>query len=136
MGLHNSKHNLRVAKRENAVILLEDDYKENYEGFDPKSPESHILFSLYQSAYNDNSVKLAQNIQQQFKDDLGRKCRSVRQAGFLVLWRTAAPSVLVEIGLITNPQEEKYLNSSSGQSRITSSIFKAFRDYKRDMEAS
>ncbi len=134
MGLRNSNHNLAVAKRENRVILLEDSYEENYQGFDPNAPESYILFSLYQNAYDDSSVKLAQNIQHQFRNKLGRKCRGVRQAGFLVLWKTAAPRVLVEIGFITHLQEEKYLNSKSGQCHIASGIFRALQDYKKDLE--
>lgn len=136
MGLHTSKHNLEVAKRENEVILMEDDYQVNYQGFDPKSPESHILFSLYQNAYNDNSLKLAQNIQQQFQNRVGRKSRGVKQAGLLVLWKTTSPSVLVEVGFITHPQEEKYLNSKLGQSYIASGVFRAFRDYKKELEAN
>ena len=136
MGLHTSRYNLEVAKRENAVVLLEDSFEENYQGFYPKAPESHILFSLYQNTYNNHSVKLAQKIQQEFKVRLGRKCRGVNQAGFLVLWKTAAPSVLVEAGFITNPKEEKYLNSRYGQARIAESIFRAFRDYKKELESS
>ncbi|MFM2428481.1 MAG: hypothetical protein RL012_365 [Bacteroidota bacterium] len=136
MGLHASRHNLEVAKRENEVILMEDDYQANYQGFDPKLPELHILFSLYQNAYNDNSLKLAQNIQYQFENRVGRKSRGVKQAGFLVLWKTTAPSVLVEVGFITHPQEEKYLNSKSGQEYIASGIFRAFRDYKNELEAN
>jgi len=136
MGLHTTGHNLEVAKRENAVVLLEDDYQENYQGFDPKLPESHILFSLYQNAYNDNSLKLAQNIQHQFKNRVGRKSRGVKQAGLLVLWKTTAPSVLVEVGFITHPQEEKYLNSKLGQTYIASGIFRALRDYKHEIEAN
>ena len=136
MGLHTTRHNLEVAKRENAVVLLEEDYQENYQGFDPQSPESHILFSLYQNAYNDSSVKLAQKIQHQFKNRVGRNCRGVKQAGLLVLWKTTAPSVLVEVGFITHPQEEKYLNSKLGQTYIASGIFRALRDYKHEIEAN
>jgi N-acetylmuramoyl-L-alanine amidase len=136
MGLHTSRHNLEVAKRENSGILMENDYQENYQDFDPKLPESYILFSLYQNAFNDHSLKLAQKIESQFKSRGGRKSRGVKQAGFLVLWKTTAPSVLVEVGFITHPQEEKYLNSKSGQTYIASGIFRAFRDYKRELEAN
>ena len=136
MGLHTSRHNLEVAKRENAVILMEENYQKNYQGFDPKLPESHILFSLYQNAYNDKSLKLAQNIQHQFQSRVGRKSRGVKQAGLLVLWKTTAPSVLVEVGFITHPQEEQYLNSKSGQSYIASGIFRALRDYKNELESN
>jgi N-acetylmuramoyl-L-alanine amidase len=136
MGLNTSTHNLEVAKRENEVILMENNYQKNYQGFDPKLPESHILFSLYQNAYNNNSLKLAQNIQHQFERRVGRKSRGVKQAGLLVLWKTTAPSVLVEVGFITHPQEEKYLNSKSGQSYIASGIFRALRDYKNELEVN
>lgn len=135
MGLHTTKHNLAIAQRENAVILMENDYQENYQGFDPQRTESYILFSLYQNAYNDYSLKLASNIENQFRKRVGRKSRGVKQAGFLVLWKTAAPSVLVEVGFITHPQEEKYLNSRAGQSYIASGIFRALRDYKHEIEA-
>ncbi len=134
MGLHNSAHNLAVAKRENEVILLEDGYEEHYQGFDPKSPESHILFSLYQNSYNENSLKLAEKIQREFKTRAGRKSRGVKQAGLLVLWKTTAPSVLVEVGFITNPKEERYLSSKLGRSNIAAGIFRAFRDYKKEIE--
>lgn len=135
MGLHTSKHNLAVAKKENSVILMETDYQQNYQGFDPQSPEAHIMLSLYQSAYNENSLRLAQNIEHQFKNLAGRNSRGVKQAGFLVLWKTTAPSVLVESGFITHSKEEKYLNSKAGQIQIASSIFSAFRDYKKHLEA-
>ena len=136
MGLHTSRYNLEVAKRENSVILMEDDYRDNYQGFNPQLPESLILFSLCQNANNENSLRLAQNIQHQFENRVGRKSRGVKQAGLLVLWQTTAPSVLVEVGFITHPQEEKYLNSQSGQSYIASGIFRAFRDYKNELEAN
>jgi N-acetylmuramoyl-L-alanine amidase len=136
MGLHTSKYNLDVAKRENSVILMEDGYQKNYQGFDPKSPESYILFSLYQNAFNNHSLKLAQKIENQLKSRVGRKSRGVKQAGFLVLWKTTAPSVLVEVGFITHPQEEKYLNSKSGQKYIASGIFRAFQEYKNELEAN
>lgn len=136
MGLHTSKHNLEVAKKENSVILMEENYQENYQGFDPESPEAHILLALYQSAYNESSLKLAQNIENQFKNRVGRKSRGVKQAGLWVLWKTTAPSVLVEVGFITHPSEEKYLNSKAGQRHIASGIFRAFRDYKKHLEAS
>lgn len=134
MGPHNSKHNLEVAKKENSVILMEDNYQDNYQGFDPQSPESHILLALYQSVYNKSSLRLAKNIEDQFKNRLGRKSRGVKQAGLWVLWKTTAPSVLVEVGFITHTNEEKYLNSKRGQRQIASGIFKAFQDYKKYLE--
>ncbi|MCZ6693707.1 MAG: N-acetylmuramoyl-L-alanine amidase [Bacteroidetes bacterium] len=135
MGLDKVAGNLEVAKRENRVILLEENYAENYEGFDPNSPESHILFSLYQNAYLDNSLSLAQKIEHQFKTRAGRRSRGVKQAPFWVLWKTSMPSVLVETGYLSNPDEEKDLNDKLKQSYIASGIFRAFRDYKQEIEA-
>ena len=135
MGLDKVAGNLEVAKRENRVILLEENYAENYEGFDPNSPESHILFSLYQNAYLDNSLRLAQKIEHQFKTRAGRRSRGVKQAPFWVLWKTSMPSVLVETGYLSNPDEEKDLNDKLKQSYIASGIFRAFRDYKQEIEA-
>ena len=136
MGLHTSKANFEVAKRENSVILLEKNNREAYEGFDPNSPDSYILFSLYQNAYLENSLNLAQKIEYQFKKRVGRNSHGVKQAGFLVLYKTSMPSVLVEVGYLTNKKEEKYLNDPLGQTYIASGIFRAFRDYKKEMESS
>ncbi|MEQ8924826.1 MAG: N-acetylmuramoyl-L-alanine amidase [Fulvivirga sp.] len=135
MGAHKTQGNFEVAKRENSVILYEDGYEEKYEGFDPNSPESQILFSLSQSAYIENSLYLASKIEEQFGKRAGRHSRGVKQAGFWVLWRTAMPSVLVEIGYLTNPKEEQELNSESVQGNIASGIFRAFRDYKNEIES-
>lgn len=136
MGLHTSEKNFEVAKRENSVIQLEDDNETTYEGFDPNSPESYILFSLYQSAYQESSLNLAEKIESQFKNRVGRKSHGVKQAGFWVLYRTSMPSVLVEVGFLTNNKEEKYLNDPMGQTYISSGIFRAFRDYKNEIEAN
>lgn len=135
MGPHKTAGNFEVAKRENSVILMEEDYEERYEGFDPHAPESLILFSLYQNAYIGNSLKLAQNIENQFKQRVGRHSRGVKQAGFLVLWKTSMPSVLVEVGFLSNKNEERYLNDELKQSYIASGIFRAFRDYKEEIES-
>ncbi|WP_157433340.1 N-acetylmuramoyl-L-alanine amidase family protein [Adhaeribacter aquaticus] len=135
MGLHKTNSNLQVANRENSVILKEDNYQKNYDGFDPRSPQSHILMSLYQSAYMDNSLRFAQKVQHYFKNTLGRNSRGVKQAGFIVLWKSAMPSALIEIGFLTNPAEEKYLNDKSGQSYIATGIYKAFKEYKQELEA-
>jgi N-acetylmuramoyl-L-alanine amidase len=135
MGMHTTEANFEVAKRENSVILLEDS-KETYEGFDPKSPESYILFSLYQSAFLDNSLRLADKIEHQFKERVQRNSRGVRQAGFWVLYRTSMPSVLVEVGYLSNNNEEKYLSDSYGQTLIASGLFRAFRDYKNEIESN
>lgn len=135
MGLNRSDDNLEVAKRENSVILLEEDYEEKYEGFDPNSPESHILFSLVQNAYIGNSLRLAENIQQQFEDRVNRRNRGVKQAGLIVLHKSSMPSVLVEVGFLSNPTEERYLNDKLGQTYIASGIYRAFRDYKEEIES-
>jgi len=136
MGMHTSEANFDVAKRENSVILMEDGSKETYEGFDPNSPESYILFSLYQSAYLDNSLRMADKIEHQFQERVKRKSRGVRQAGFWVLYRTSMPSVLVETGYLSNSSEEKYLSDSYGQTLIASGLFRAFRDYKSEIEST
>ena len=135
MGPHTFKENLQVAKKENSVILMEDNYRETYEGFNPESPESDMLFSLYQYAYLTNSLKLANNIQAQFKRRVKRKSRGVKQAGFWVLYRTSMPSVLIEVGFLSNNKEEQYLNDELGQTYIASGIFRAFRNYKEEIES-
>jgi N-acetylmuramoyl-L-alanine amidase len=134
MGLHRSENNLSVAKRENAAILMENDYKAKYDGFDPNSPEANIIFTLYQNAFLDQSLALSSQIQKQFKDKLGRSSRGVKQAGFLVLYKTTMPSILIETGFLTHPTEEKYLASEEGQTNISEAIFKAFKLYKKDLE--
>ncbi len=134
MGLHTSRGNLEVAKRENSVILQEENYLEKYDGFDPNSPLGHILFSNYQSSYIEKSLLLADKIETQFKNRVGRSSRGVKQAGLLVLWKSAMPSVLVEVGFLTNPGEELYLNDELGQTYIASAVFRAVREYKQDLE--
>ena len=135
MGLHKDKSNFEVAKRENSVILMDENYKEKYEGFDPKRPESYILFSLNQSAYQENSLKFAQKVEGQFKNRVGRSSRGVKQAGFLVLWMTTTPSVLVETGFLSNGNEESFLISEKGQDLIASGIYRAFKEYKTEIES-
>ena len=135
MGVQNTGKNFEVAKRENSVILLEEDYKEKYEGFDPNSTESYIMFSLTQSAYHESSLLLANNIEKQFSERVGRKSLGVKQSSLYLMWATAMPSVLVEIGYLTNLKEEKELNSSKVQDYIASGIFRAFRDYKTQIES-
>jgi N-acetylmuramoyl-L-alanine amidase len=134
MGLHKTKGNLDVAKRENSSILMEEDYQKKYDGFDPNSDESVIIFTLYQNAYLDQSLNLASKIQYEYKNKAGRTDKGVKQAGFLVLWKTAMPSLLTEIGFLTNPEDEKFIGSEKGQDYIASSLFRAFRQYKNDME--
>ena len=135
MGVQNSGRNFEVAKRENAVILLEDNYEEKYEGFDPNSPESYIMFSMAQSAYHENSLLLANNIENQFSKRVGRKSLGVKQSSLYLMWATTMPSVLVEIGYLTNEKEEQELNNPKVQDYIASGIFRAFRDYKTQIES-
>ncbi len=134
MGLHKTTANLGVAQRENSAILFEKDYQRRYNGFDPRSPQSHILFSLFQSAYITNSLRLAQRIDRQFRAGVGRESRGVKQAGFLVLWKSTMPSVLVESGFLTDRREERYLGARAGQQAIAGGIYQAFRAYKKDIE--
>ena len=134
LGQHRSKDNLDVAKKENAVILLEDDYTKTYEGFDPNSPESYIMFELVQDEYLEQSVMFASSIQKQFKEKSNRADRSVKQAGFLVLRRTTMPSVLIEAGFLSHTSERNYLLSNSGKINLVSAIFAAFKEYKRRIE--
>ena len=134
MGLAKDQQNLEVAMKENEVILLENDYSTSYEGFDPKSPESYIMFTLMQNIYLQQSTSLASEIQNRYKDQHNRYDRGVKQAGFWVLFMTTMPSVLTETGFITNPVEEKFLNSPEGQDKIASSIFQACSDYITDIE--
>ncbi|MBO7134114.1 MAG: N-acetylmuramoyl-L-alanine amidase [Bacteroidales bacterium] len=135
MGLHKNDANLAVAKRENSVILQEDNYSSKYDGFDPNDPESNIIFSLFQNAYSDQSLLLAASIEEEFKT-LKRYDRGVKQAGFLVLWKTAMPSILTELGFISNPEEEQYLKSDAGQTELAVSIYNAFAKYKSQYDKS
>lgn len=134
MGLKNEKGKMTVAMRENAPILLEDNYKQKYQGFDPESEESYIIMSNYTSAYVLQSAKLALKIQQEYKNKAGRIDRGVHRQSIWVLWRTSMPSVLTEIGYLTNPNEEKFLGSEIGQKYIAACIFNAIRKYKYELE--
>jgi len=135
MGLNKSEANLAVAKRENEVVLLEKDYKKQYDGFDPDSPEANIIFSLYQNTYLDQSLRFASGIEEEIGRK-GREQRGVKQAGFLVLYKTYMPSVLIETGFLSNPSEEKFLASEKGQDLISRSIFNAFKAYKNSVESN
>jgi N-acetylmuramoyl-L-alanine amidase len=135
MGLHKDEGNLAIAQRENSVILMDENYEERYEGFNPNSPESYILFTLIQSAYQESSLKFAQKVENQFADRVGRESRGVKQAGFVVLWRTTMPSVLIETGFLTNSTEEKFLSNEEGQNLIASGIYRAFKEYKNEVES-
>lgn len=129
LGMHRAADNLAVAKRENSVITLESDYKQKYEGFDPGSSESYIIFEFMQDKNMEASVKFARMIQRQFVSTAKRADKGVHQAGFLVLREVSMPSVLIELGFINNRQEEKYLASSHGQTRLAQSIYNAFKAY-------
>ena len=133
LGLHRSQANFEVAKRENEVIFLEDDYQENYEGFDPNSPESLIGMTLMQEEYLDQSILLASLIQNNFTNNLKRKDRSVKQAGFMVLYKSYMPSILVETGFLTNKKEGAYLNSLKGQKEMANEIAKGIITYKKSL---
>ncbi|MEQ8324589.1 MAG: N-acetylmuramoyl-L-alanine amidase [Vicingaceae bacterium] len=134
MGLAKTDANLRAAMRENEAILLEDNYQERYENFDPNSPESYIAMSLQQSAFLNQSLLFAAGVQHQFSERVGRFDRGVKQAPFLVLHQTTMPSVLIETGFITNPEEEKFLKSELGQDYLASAIYRAFKNYKSEIE--
>ncbi len=134
MGLHDADENLAVAKRENEAILLEKDYEQNYHGFDPESPEGHIILAMVQNAFLEQSIAFAEKVEHNFKYIAGRKSRGVKQAGFLVLRETAMPSVLIETGYLTNKKEEKFMRTSKGQDDLAFAIFQAFQSYKKEME--
>jgi N-acetylmuramoyl-L-alanine amidase len=135
LGQTMDEANLQVAMKENSVITYEKDYQTKYEGFDPASAESYIIFSLVQNTYVKQSTEFATLVQDQFRDRAGRRDRGVKQAGFVVLWRATMPSVLIELAFITNPEEEKYLMSEQGQDYLASAIFRAFRDYKQAIDS-
>src|SRR5690554_6695554 len=134
LGLHRSKDNLDVAKAENSVIMYEEDYSVKYEGFNPNEPESYIIFEFMANEFLDLSVYFASLVQNQLVNNSKRINRNVRQAGFLVLREVAMPSVLVELGYISNKQEESYLKSNSGQTSLARSIYNGFKEYKREYD--
>ena len=134
LGLAKSSANLEVAKRENAVILYESDYKTRYAGFNPNSAESYIIFEFMQDKYMSQSVHLASLVQKQFRHTCQRTDRGVHQAGFLVLKASAMPSILVELGFISTPAEERFLNSEAGTSSLAGGVYRAFLAYKREQE--
>jgi N-acetylmuramoyl-L-alanine amidase len=135
MGTKNFEANFDIVKRENSVIILEENYAENYEGFDPSSPESYMMFNLTQKAFLSNSLSLASKVENDFTNRLQRYSRGVKQAPFYVLWTTSMPSVLIELGFISNPAEERYLNSAQGQSYLASAIFRSIKAYKEEVES-
>lgn len=135
LGLHRADDNLRVAKRENAAILLEENYKSRYDGYDPNSSMSHIILSTYQSAHLDQSIRFAEEVEEAFKRDANRSSRGVKQAGFLVLRQTTMPSVLIESGFLSHRREESFLLSEAGQAKMSRAIFTAFKEYKKEYES-
>ncbi|MDQ1332377.1 MAG: MurNAc-LAA protein, partial [Bacteroidota bacterium] len=135
MGVTKDDENLAVAMKENEVILLEDDYSTKYQGFDPKSSESYIIFTLMQNVFQKQSTDLALKMQTQFAERVERKNRGVKQAGFWVLFNTTMPSVLVETGFVTNSAEERFLNSRQGQDYMASAIYRACRDYVNEIDS-
>lgn len=131
MGLHKAKENLETAKRENSVILLESDFETNYDGFDPNSDAGHIILSMYQNLYLDQSIDFASMVEKEFGI---KTSRGVKQAGFVVLRRATMPAILVETGFLSNHDDEKRLLSSKGQEKISKALFKAFSRYKAAKE--
>lgn len=134
LGLHKTDENFAVAQRENSVMVLEKDYTTTYQGFDPNSTESYIMFELNQNMHMEQSVAFAQLVQNQMVENAGRIDKGVRQAGFWVLAATSMPAVLVELDFICNPEAAKFLGSASGQTKLAKSIFNAFRQYKESFD--
>lgn len=134
LGLHKTEANLKVAMKENEVIKYEDDYSVKYSGFDPSRAESYIIFSMMQNLYLGNSLRIAGLVQDELISATHNADRSVRQAGYLVLKDVAMPAILIEMGFISNPQEERFLNTADGQNKIARSIAKAFTAYKEEVE--
>ena len=136
MGLHKTEANLAVAKKENASILKEDNYSNNYGGFDPNSPEASVIFSIYSSAYLKNSASLASKVQKQLVTNTRLPDRKVQQAGFWVLYRVAMPSILVELGFLSNYEEESYLIKPLSHDVMAVSLYNAFVEYKNQQEGT
>ncbi|MDR1021670.1 MAG: N-acetylmuramoyl-L-alanine amidase [Prevotellaceae bacterium] len=134
MGLDKTDKNMGVAMYENAEIIYEDDYETKYEGYDPNSPESVIVFSFMQNVYMEQSLTFASYVEKEFTGHARRKSRGVKQGPFLVLWKTTMPSVLIEIGFISNLEEEKYITSERGQNEIAEAILNALSRYKTQWE--
>lgn len=133
LGLSRNKDNMDIAKKENSVIYLEDDYEVTYNGFDPEDPASSISLGLMQETYLDQSIMLADLVQKEFTNNLHRKNRGVKQNIFLVLRETYMPSILVETGFLTNNSEGRFLNSGNGQVKMAKAIYKGIEDYKKNL---
>ncbi len=135
LGIHKAEANLNVAKRENDVVYLEEDYEQNY-GVDPNSPAGHILLSAFQNANMEQSILFAEKIENRIKHQTPHKSRGVKQANFHVLRETTMPSVLLETGYLSNPKDQAYLNTEKGQDDIVTSIMQALFDYKIQVEGN
>jgi N-acetylmuramoyl-L-alanine amidase len=135
MGKDHDDDNMRIAQKENSVIFLEDNYEEKYQGFDPNKPESYIALTLYQNAFMQQSISFAQKVQDQFRERVQRRDRGVKQQPLMVTKMAVMPAVLVELGFLTNPTEEDFLNSEKGQDYMASAIYRAFKEYKVEREA-
>lgn len=133
LGTHKTDANMDVVMRENSVIMMEDNYEEVYEGFDPNSVPAYIFFQYITNVHLEMSNKMASKVQDQFATRVGRKDRGVKQAGYLVLWRASKPAILIETGFISNKEEEIFLNSENGRSYMASAIYRAIRDYNSEM---
>ncbi len=134
LGLHKTEENLLIAQQENSVIFMEDDYEAKYEGFDPNSAESIIALTMMQSAFLNQSIELSAHVQDEFVKQTHREERGVKQAGFLVLRKTTMPSILIELGFLTNKTDEDYLVSANGKEKMSLAIFNAFKTYKSKHE--
>ena len=134
LGEKNTGRNFDVAKRENEVIFLEDNYQENYAGFDPSSPESTIAIGIEQEVYVEQSIVLARKIEDNFIGQAKRKSRGLKQASLLVIRNTYMPSVLIEVGFLTNKSEGSYLNTKAGQTKMANAIKSAILDYKKELD--
>lgn len=134
LGVTNSARNMAIAKKENEVIFLEENYEKNYGGFDPNSPESSIAIGIEQEIYVEQSIQLARKIEDNFNKRLKRKSRGIKQASLWVMHNTYMPSVLVELGFLTNKSEGAFLNSKKGQSKMATAIKDAIIDYKRTLD--
>lgn len=134
LGLNRTDENFEISKRENSVITLEKDYKQRYEGFDPNSPESYIIFEFMQDRHMEQSIELAREIQKRFSSHCGRVDREVRQAAFWVLRGTTMPSVLIEVGYISNINEELFLSKKENRDQLSAAIYQAFKKYKQEVD--
>ncbi|MCP9756160.1 N-acetylmuramoyl-L-alanine amidase [Lacihabitans sp. CCS-44] len=133
MGLHKTQENLDLAKNENNVILYEENYKKSYKGYNPASPLAHIMLANYQNAFMNQSLEFAAKVEKNM-GKVGHKSRGVKQAGFIVIWETTMPSVLVETGYLTNSEDSNLLASTSGREKVALAIFRAFEEYKNQIE--